>query len=132
DERVPMTFWASDGGRYVSSAHRLIAAPTWKEVRPNHASTTVEALAPLMSAGPPDGDGRLVLWHGRAGTSKTHALRALVRSWREWCLPHFIADLDAFLGTNAQYLMDVLTRSDPERGSDREWRLVILEDAGEL
>ena len=34
------------------------------------------------------GNGALLLWHGEPGTGKTHALRALVRSWRDWCSAH--------------------------------------------
>jgi len=71
-----------------------------------------------------------VLWHGEPGTGKTFALRALVRAWRPWCAPHFITDPEDLLSGGSAYLLDVLTVGD--RDGERAWRLVILEDAGEL
>lgn len=127
---VPITFWASDS-RGPISAHRRIEGPAWDEIAANHAEQTGVELTNLMSARGP-GTGRLVLWHGEPGTGKTHAVKALVREWRSWCIPHFISDPEVFLGENSSYLMRVLTSDDREHGQDREWKLVILEDAGEL
>ena len=130
-EKVGITFWAGGAGG-PDWAHREITAPTWSELEDNHAAATGTALAPLMGATEP-GTGRLVLWHGMPGTGKTHAVRALVREWREWCIPHFITDPEVFLGGGGKgYVLDVLGRLDPDPKRDREWRLVILEDAGEL
>lgn len=41
---------------------------------------------------------RLILWHGRPGTGKTHALRALLREWQPWCDAAFITDAERFVG----------------------------------
>ena len=76
------------------------------------------------------GPGGLVLWHGGPGTGKSHALRALAREWRGWCDTHFITDADAFLGGQTDYLLAVLEHDDDE--ASERWRLVVLEDAGEL
>ena len=73
--------------------------------------------------------GRLILWRGEPGTGKSHALRALVRAWAPWCSAHFIMDPEELLGRGGAYMLDVLTWDGDD--ADR-WRLLILEDAGEL
>jgi hypothetical protein len=98
----------------------------------------------------------VVLWHGQAGTGKTFALRALAWEWREWCQFHYIVDPDSFFGEHADYLISVLLQpavpmmlgqggissfvaftgdfDDPEgeEESEKPWRLLVLEDTGEL
>jgi len=101
--------------------------------------------------------GQLILWHGEAGTGKTFALRALAWEWRDWCELQYIVDPDSFFGEHADYLMSVLTQPGyaempdprvmhrmmmsggyvdfaPEEDGDesKAWRLLILEDTGEL
>jgi SpoVK/Ycf46/Vps4 family AAA+-type ATPase len=73
--------------------------------------------------------GRLLLWRGAPGTGKSHALRALVRAWEPWCSAHFIIDPEQLFGSAGAYLLDLLTWDGDHRS---RWRLVILEDAGEL
>jgi len=103
-------------------------APKWKRVAGNCPAPVRDAVARLVSAREP-GAGALLLWHGAPGTGKTHALRALVRSWRPWCSAHYVTDPERFLA-GTSYLMEVATA---RRGEDEPaWRLVVLEDAGEL
>lgn len=130
-ERVPLTFWAANEDRRATRSHRHITAPPWADLRSDHAAATAAGLEPLMAARE-SGEGRLILWHGPPGTGKTHAVRALAREWGEWCVPHFISDPEVLLGGASSYLLEVLTVADPEPARGREWRLVILEDAGEL
>lgn len=47
-----------------------------------------------------------------------------------WCAPHFITDPEDLLRGGSAYLLNVLTAADHD--GERNWRLVILEDAGEL
>lgn len=127
DKRVPVRFWTDAAhGAYVR--RRAIEASKWERVAGNYPERVRDAVAPLMAAREP-GAGALLLWHGAPGTGKTHALRALVRAWRPWCAAHYVTDPERFLsGTN--YLMDVSTRY---RGAEEPaWRLIVLEDAGEL
>ena len=65
----------------------------------------------------------------------THAIRpdqlprALAGAWAPWCSAHVIMDPDELLGRGGAYMLDVLSWNGGEQ--DR-WRLLILEDAGEL
>jgi hypothetical protein len=131
EDESDVSFWSADGRGGGRSATRRIRVAAWSDVAPTQASTQRAELARLMKCSEPDG-GRLVLWHGEPGTGKTYALKALVREWSSWCVPHFITDPDDLLNGGSGYLVDVLTGRDPEPRSHRKWRLVILEDAGEL
>jgi hypothetical protein len=127
DKRVPMRFWTNTHNG-TDARRRAIEAPKWGRIAGNYPSHPRRAIDGLVAAREP-GNGALLLWHGEPGTGKTHALRALVRSWRDWCSAHYVTDPERFLA-GTSYLMDVATS---RRGEDEpEWRLVVLEDAGEL
>jgi len=118
-------FWRCSSGR-PTSLRRRIHASSWEEVYANYSAGAQGQLHQLMTA-TEGGPGGLILWHGEPGTGKSHALRALAREWQPWCDAHVITDADVFLGGNSSYLMDALLRDRDER-----WRLIVLEDAGEL
>ncbi|MBD0318600.1 MAG: hypothetical protein ICV71_08740 [Thermoleophilia bacterium] len=162
---VRVTFWTY-GPHGPHPTWRSIAVPGWDEIDENYSQPTRERLDPLMRGFEPARGGQLVLWHGRAGTGKTYALRALAWEWREWCELHYIVDPDRFFGEHADYLMKVLLQPDeldlemdddfgemefvhelpgasaigvvgtgfgPGRaGRARPWKLLMLEDTGEL
>jgi hypothetical protein len=76
----------------------------------------------------------------RARDRKTHALRAPAWECRRWCRFHYTTYPESFLD-QSRYLLDVVldTDGDGEDGArDREphaqdrWRLLLLEDTGEL
>ena len=126
-DRISMGFWMRDdtGG---DVRHREIEAPTFDEIAGNYSAPVRGALRRLIDIHAPD-RGRLILWRGEPGTGKSHALRALARAWAPWCSAHFIMDPDELLGRGGAYMLDVLTWQD---GDDERWRVLILEDAGEL
>jgi Domain of unknown function (DUF5925)/ATPase family associated with various cellular activities (AAA) len=155
---VPVTFWmyTPQGPR---PSWRPIAVPAWDDIEANYAAGTRAQLEALMQDFEPARGGQLILWHGDAGTGKTFALRALAWEWREWCQIHYIVDPDSFFGEHADYLMSVLLeppfpmmiggeRFGPsvaiqmmqqaeeyereDEDDDRLWRLLVMEDTGEL
>ena len=158
---VPVTFWTYSPHGPMPS-WRSIAVPEWSEIAPNYTAATRSGLDQLMQGFRPAHGGQLVLWHGDAGTGKTFALRALAWEWRHWCSLHYIVDPDSFFGQHADYLMNVLMQPEgiaisqshgwsafgetstvtlhdleaeivPTNGApEKGWRLLVLEDTGEL
>lgn len=127
-QRVHVSFWTN--GRYADRTTRGIDTPTWEEIRDNYPLSASAPLSELMSRRFGDDEsGGLILWHGPPGTGKTYAVRALAWSWREWCSCHYITDPEAFFGEHANYMLEVLLDDD---GDEESWRLLILEDTGEL
>jgi hypothetical protein len=130
-----LTFW-SLSDRDVQRVTRRIAIPTWNAVRANYHSRTRADLEALVHLRPEVASGKLILWHGPPGTGKTWALRALLREWRHWVDANYVLDPEKFFGQSASYMMSVIL--DQDRGFDdqdedkQKWRLIILEDAGEL
>jgi hypothetical protein len=157
---VTVTFWTY-GPQGPMPSWRSIAVPSWDEIRDNYAGATRTELERLMHGFQPAHGGQLVLWHGVAGTGKTFGLRALAWEWRDWCDFHYIVDPDTFFGQHADYLMSVLLQpeymggfqvpsmhgyivrstlqftdgdghEEEEEGSGKAWRVLVLEDTGEL
>jgi hypothetical protein len=135
DDTVRVTFW-SFSDREVQRATRRIAIPTWPAVRANYNSRTRADLETLVHMKPELASGKLILWHGPPGTGKTWALRALLREWHQWADAHYVLDPEKFFGQSASYMMSVILDQDGDDDdadeAKKKWRLIILEDAGEL
>lgn len=127
-QEAPFGFWRADAQMGAVATYAKLAVPAWEEISGNYPPKTAARLERMVSRFRPGHGGRLLLWTGRPGTGKTYALKALAWEWRAWCSFHYITDPGAFLGGNPQYLMQLLTRPGPPT----EWKLVLLEDSGEL
>jgi hypothetical protein len=133
DRELPISFWSY--GRYgASETSRLLAVPSWDEIAANYPAAVRARLARIMDPSyRPGAAGQLLLWHGPPGTGKTYALRALAWEWRKWCGLHYVVDPDVLFGSRADYLVDLLLDEDHGgAGDEPRWRLLVLEDTGEL
>ena len=157
---VPITFWTYTPNG-AQPAFRNIGVPEWDTIAGNYPAAARKELRSMMHEFQPSRGGQLVLWHGQAGTGKTFALRALAWEWREWCQFHYIVDPDSFFGQHADYLISVLLQPAvpmmlgqggfrgsgfqhvfmgfddmdevaEEEDAEKPWRLLVLEDTGEL
>jgi hypothetical protein len=136
DATVRVTFWTfTDHG--AERVVRRITVPAWDDVRANYDLRTRTDLERLVSLRPDVESGKLILWHGPPGTGKTWAIRSLLREWRSWADAHYVLDPEKFFGQSATYMMSVILDQEGEGGNDetgkeKKWRLLVLEDAGEL
>lgn len=133
-EFVPVRVWSltKDG---PTSRLRRMRCPRWTEVARNYPGIEAE-LSWLMGLERPCDFGRVVFWHGAAGTGKTWAVRALLREWRSMQL-ELVSDPAAFLASPE--LAHELLCNPPFRPGDgslgsrgKRGRLLVFEDAPEL
>jgi hypothetical protein len=127
-QEAVVAFWHCDQQHGGAATYNVLPVPAWSEIARNYASKTTGRLERIMGSFRPGHGGRLMLWTGQPGTGKTYALRALAWEWRKWCSVHYITDPEILFGGNSRYLMHLLTRAD----HSKEWRLLVLEDTGEL
>ncbi len=134
DQKVEICFWA--GGSEVAAISKRLEVEPWAQIERNYAAATRTQLSALMRDFRAGEGGKLLLWHGEPGTGKTYALRTLAWEWRRWCDFHYVIDPEVLLGSNSPYLLRVLLgdagRLGIARATGSRWRLLILEDCGEL
>ena len=132
DQTVPISFW-SYGNCGPSETCRSIEVPTWADIRGNYPVRVAAQLERLMNPDyRPGGRGQLILWYGEPGTGKTYSLRALGWQWRAWCSFHYVTDPETFFGRPDYMLQVILDDEYAEDSEERRWKLLILEDTGEL
>ena len=138
DDEIELGFWYNTQTG-PSEFRRKISVPSWDEISDNYTEKTLENLNVLMdSKYTPAHGGQLVLWRGIPGSGKTYALRAMCRQWKEWCSFDYIVDADRFFSADSGYLMQIISSQEYEWDDEgnplpkKEWKLLILEDAGEL
>lgn len=149
DPRVAVAFWsgAVDVFSTPGPRWRRLVLPRFAEIEGNYPADVRRRLVEFNSHASGEAlPGRLALWHGPPGTGKTWALRALGREWNEWCDLHYVTDPERLLGGDTSYMLATLAAdSEPldaddedevpsagEREDAERWRLLVLEDAGEL
>jgi hypothetical protein len=133
---LPIAFWhLSPEG--PETTVRQIELARWAEIAPNYVGDTRARLAALMDGfAPKPTDGRLLLWHGEPGTGKTFAIRALAWAWREWCRFEYVIDPEELFQRGNYLTRVMLYRSShpalDQLRHDNKWRLLIVEDSGEM
>lgn len=122
---------------------RMVDIVHWEGSRDNYVPRVAEQLEEMMGESfRPHAGGQLLLWTGPPGTGKTFAIRAMADAWRKWASIEYIIDPDNFL-MDPTYLLSVLVGADDnhrrrfnEKGelevTKDVWKLVVLEDTGEL
>lgn len=131
DPSLPMDFWYY-GREGPMTATRKIELVSWDTIASNYCVDTRAGLSSLVEGFKPAGNGgRLLLWHGEPGTGKTYAIRALAWAWREWCRFECVTDPERVF-ESGNYLMEVLMRPDDYEEKDGKWRVLIVEDSGEM
>lgn len=106
--------------------------PAWSAIRDNYGAATATAIDKLLTQFKPAAGGRLILWQGKPGTGKTFAIRALAWEWREWCRFEYVLDPENLFGARADYLARLLIDGNAGERSAARWRMLVLEDTGEL
>lgn len=139
---ITVRFWHY-GKHGPNSMPRQVDVPRWAAVRDNYPAKVREKLEALLGTFPPRQSGQLILWHGVPGTGKTWALRALIAEWAQSCKCDYVTDSDNFFGAHPDYMMTTLFSAQDEDApsilpaavdvpAPAGWRLLVLEDAGEL
>jgi hypothetical protein len=113
---------------------KTLKVPAWCGIKDNYASRTAAAIDDLVAGFEAGAGGRLLLWHGRPGTGKTFAIRALAWEWRKFCRFEYIFDPENLLGPRADYLARMIIDGNESEDIDNSqcWRMLVLEDTGEL
>jgi len=143
---IDVTFWhysEHDGPR---SSDRQLHAPKWSEIETNYTPDTRAKINKLWTVEPDaEKGGKLILFTGIPGTGKTFAIRAMAEEWGDWCQIHYVMDPEKFF-SEGDYLFKVILGGEDmiagklnsdedviDKEEERpEWRLIVLEDAGEL
>lgn len=130
--------WHMGGNGSAVRERRPIDARLWGDMQNNYTPHVQKVLSGLSEMTPDKVDGRILLMWGPAGTGKTTFLRSIAHEWRNWASLEYVIDPEQFLSSGS-YMTQVLLDDDFEYDHDtnkrltqNRWRLLILEDAGEL
>lgn len=137
DGKVKVRFWynTNNGPKNVI---RTIAVPAWETIKNNYEAETFKQLEFLLEDYKASMNGQLLIMSGAPGTGKSYYLRSLLHAWRDWCTADYVLDPENLFGHSQGYLADVVLRDSydeefEETGDQSgKWKLLILEDSGEL
>lgn len=138
ENKTYIGLWHLSGRGEAIRERRAIDTRAWEAMHSNYTPHVAKTLSQLAGTTPADLDGRILLMWGPAGTGKTTFLRSIAAQWAKWASLEYVIDPENFL-SNSDYMTQVLLDDDFEYDSDTDkqltklrWRLLILEDAGEL
>lgn len=140
DGKVKIRFWynTNNGPRNVI---RTISVPKWENIHQNYDPATFEGLKFLIDDFKPSGGGQLIIMNGLPGTGKSYYLRALLHSWKDWCSAEYVLDPENLFSGGQGYMADLVLKNSYDEEYDYiededenagKWKLLILEDSGEL
>jgi hypothetical protein len=129
-EGVEVAFWNISPQGPARVARPISIAP-WAEIRRNYSFSVAAAVDEVMTLSPPKLHGRILVFHGPPGTGKTSLIRALADSWRDWCDVECVLDPEVLL-SNPAYLTRVALGIHQVDNDAERWRLLVLEDCGDL
>jgi hypothetical protein len=138
--QVSMKFWSLHPKHGPTYTPRHMDVPAWSDIDINYPTITQHALRRVVQWETVPPGGKLMLWHGRPGVGKTYAIRTLAWEWRSWASFEYVVDPDK-LFHEASYLISViLDQGDNSKGTPwdmyknrgNRWRVLLLEDTGEL
>lgn len=143
---VEVNFCSASRTEEYDVRKRTITVPSWEECKNNYPPSVQKELEKLLfEFKPRTSGGQLMILHGKPGTGKTSLLRSLIYEWQTWCHFYYVSDPEVFFN-NSGYMFGVVGETDEsfdidfdeEFGVIREakkvnpWRLLILEDSGDL
>jgi energy-coupling factor transporter ATP-binding protein EcfA2 len=126
EDLLPVGFWRMTP-QGADRDVRMISYQPWADIAANYPQASRETLGGLVKVTSADVDGKIALFYGPAGTGKTTFLRTLADAWREWADLEYIIDPEIFLN-DPGYITDVMMGD----GDSERYRIVLLEDSGEL
>lgn len=142
---IPINFWFLANMGQPESATRVLEVATYDEIKGNYPANIAAPMQEMMTFTPTSA-GQLFIWLGPPGTGKSWAIRTLAWEWRKWCSFHYIIDPEQLINGPATYLTRLLLHDDTSStrtqvslsGSmtnakvEEFWRMIVLEDTGEL
>ena len=138
EDKVKIRFWynTQHGPAQVT---RTISVPRWNSIEHNYNPETLKGLNYLMKEFKPSTGGQLIIMTGEPGTGKSYYLRSLLYEWRDWCTSEYILDPENLFSGGQGYMARLVLEDsfDDEYDTEEEnpfnkWKLLILEDSGEL
>lgn len=132
---LKFAFWQRDPEENSALTISNHKCPSLEEIRNNYHPKLWDQVNKIIELKDPYLHGKIILYHGPAGTGKTYLIRALARVWHEkyGVIPEVIIDPEDFYET-PRYLTSLLLEGTSRVYSKKDppFRLIIAEDCAQL